>query len=122
MTKTTIITVLILRYDTYFMLGFQILYRWRNKQKLSMLALVQHMAAWHRDRFMDPEVWEKYLRHKLAPELMPAPSELELPLPIEHHLEQLQMGEIVSKINNFSFVCTIISSSRFRISQIGVAT
>ena len=94
-------TVLILRHDTYFMLDFQILYRWRNRQNISMLALVQHMAGWHRDRFLDPEVWERFLRHKLAPELMPAPSELQLPLSIEQHLEKLPIGEMVNALALF---------------------
>ena len=64
-----------------------------------MLELVQHLVSWHKCRFMDPDVWERYLRHVLAPELMPGPSELELPAPI--HLEQLSIGEMVNKMHSF---------------------
>ena len=62
---------------------------------MSVLALLHHMVGWHGDRFLDPEVWERYLRHALAP------------VPIEQHLEKLQIGEMVNKMNGFSLVFEI---------------
>ena len=42
-----------------------------------MRELVQCLVSWHQNRYLDPEVWENFLRHHLDPTLMPAPSELQ---------------------------------------------
>ena len=45
---------------------------------VSMKELIQSLVSWHRNGYLDPDVWEQFLRHQLDPALMPAPSELQL--------------------------------------------
>ena len=40
------------------------------------------MVEWHQERYLDPAVWEKLIRNKVNPAVMPAPSVLQsLPPP-----------------------------------------
>ena len=40
------------------------------------------MVEWHQERYLDPAVWEKFIRNKVNPAVMPAPSVLQsLPPP-----------------------------------------
>ena len=75
----------------------QILYGWHNRKIISMVELVQRMVIWNREGCLDPEVWEKFLRHALAPSLMPAPSELQLPTSPERSFKKFRTEETVNK-------------------------
>ena len=44
--------------------------------------LMEAMVEWHREGYIDPAVWEKLIRNKVNPAVMPAPSVLQsLPPP-----------------------------------------
>ena len=45
---------------------------------LSIRDLLEAMVEWHREEYVDPAVWEKLIRNKVNPALMPAPSVLQL--------------------------------------------
>ena len=62
-----------------------------------MVELVKHLVIWNREGCLDPEVWEKFLRHALAPDLMPAPSELQLPMSPERSFKKFRSEEAVNK-------------------------
>ena len=42
---------------------------------------MEAMVKWHQERYIDPTVWEKVIRNKLNPAVMPAPSVLQIPSP-----------------------------------------
>ena len=43
---------------------------------------MEAMVEWHREGYIDPAVWEKLIRNKVNPAVMPAPSVLQsLPSP-----------------------------------------
>ena len=64
-----------------------------------MLALVDNLVVWHRERYLDPEVWERFLVHTLCPALMPASSELQRRASIEQRPEQLQRVNVIDKFH-----------------------
>ena len=75
----------------------QILHGWHNRHNISMLELVQRMVTWNREGCLDPKVWERFLCHTLAPELMPAPSELQLAVSTERCSKKIRLEELVNK-------------------------
>ena len=40
---------------------------------------MQSMIGWYRNLCLDPEIWDKFMRNKVDPALMPVPSDLQLP-------------------------------------------
>ena len=44
---------------------------------LTVGQVMEEMVEWHREGYIDPAVWEKLIRNKVNPALMPAPSVLE---------------------------------------------
>ena len=53
------------------------------------------MIGWQKLGCLDGEVWEQFLRHKLDPTMMPAPSELQIRAFIDQRLEKLQIEDKV---------------------------
>ena len=74
-----------------------------------MKELIQSMVVWHRNRCLDPEVWESFLRHHLDPALMPAPSDVQLQT--DQQDGQLPTGDTVDNIKLlFIFLFEIVVS------------
>ena len=66
-----------------------------------MKELIQSLVDWHKNRYLDPDVWESFLRHHLDPALMPAPSEIELQA--NEQDGQPQTEDMVDNINLLFF-------------------
>ena len=76
--KTNIVVSEKLQCDTF----SQIIKKWHERNLLLVRDLMEGMVEWHREGYIDPAVWEKLIRNKVNPALMPAPSVLQsLPLP-----------------------------------------
>ena len=56
--------------------------KWHQRNLLTVGQLKEAMVKWHREGYIDPAVWEKLIRNKVNPAVMPAPSVLQsLPPP-----------------------------------------
>ena len=87
---------------------FQILYRWHIRSNVSVKELIQSLVGWHRNRCLDPEVWESFLRHQLDPALISAPSEVNVQT--DKQDGQLPAEDKVSKITHmmsYQHVCRL---------------
>ena len=63
------------------MLCFQLLKRWHDRRSLTVRELMEDLVTWQRGGCLDPRVWDEFLRPRISPSLMPAPSVLRLPPP-----------------------------------------
>ena len=76
--KTNIVVSEKLQCDTF----SQMIKKWHERNLLTVRDLMEAMVEWHREGYIDPAVWEKLIRNKVNPAVIPAPSVLQsLPLP-----------------------------------------
>ena len=57
--------------------------------------LMEDLVTWQRAGCLDPRVWDEFLRLRINPTLMPAPSVLQLPPP---PTDPLQIEFLVNKL------------------------
>ena len=54
----------------------QVIKKWNERNLWTVGQLIEAMVEWHREGYIDPAVWEKLIRSKVNPAVMPAPSVL----------------------------------------------